>query len=116
MPNSDLAHSRFLGMLQFELEELAGFLDEKGKRRFRTRLLRFDPVVHTTEPFVHDYWEEVFVISGDLIVGEDGCEDGQRTFFSSTYACRPPGIDHGPFKSEGGCLLIEFHYYDNTAP
>jgi type IV secretion system protein TrbB len=28
MPNSDLAHSRFLGMLQFELEELAGFLDD----------------------------------------------------------------------------------------
>ena len=28
-----------------------------------------------------------------------------------TYACRPPGAAHGPFKSNGGCLLIESHYY-----
>ncbi|TMH20095.1 MAG: cupin, partial [Betaproteobacteria bacterium] len=38
---------------------LAGFLDEKTKRGFRTRHLRFDPGVYTAEPFVHDYWEEV---------------------------------------------------------
>ena len=27
--------------------------------------------VYTTKPFVHDYWEEVLLISGDLIVGND---------------------------------------------
>jgi hypothetical protein len=46
---------------------LAGSLDEKGKRGSRTRLLRFDPGIYTTAPFVHDYWEEVFLLSGDLM-------------------------------------------------
>ena len=31
-----------------------------------------------------------------------------------TYACRPPGVSHGPFKSENGCLLFEIHYYDES--
>jgi hypothetical protein len=25
--------------------------------------------------------------------------------------CRPPGAVHGPYKSTGGCLLLEVHYY-----
>jgi hypothetical protein len=25
---------------------------------------------------------------------------------------RPPGVYHGPFKSEGGCLLLETHFYN----
>ncbi len=29
-----------------------------------------------------------------------------------TYACRPPGAVHGPFRSERGCILLEIHYYD----
>lgn len=28
------------------------------------------------------------------------------------YCVRPPGVPHGPFKSETGCLLLEQHYYD----
>ena len=28
-----------------------------------------------------------------------------------TYACRPPGVHHGPFKSDNGCILYELHYY-----
>ena len=48
---------------------LASDLDESRKMGSRTRLLRFDPGVYTTAPFVHDHWEEVYLISGDLIVG-----------------------------------------------
>jgi len=44
---------------------LSGALDEKGKRGTRTRLLRFAPGEFTTAPFVHDYWEEVYLVSGD---------------------------------------------------
>ena len=66
----------------------------------------------TTEPFVHDYWEEVFQISGDLIVGNDAQGNGGEPFPPNTYACRPPGAYHGPFKSEKGCMLLEIHYYD----
>jgi hypothetical protein len=92
---------------------LAGFLDEKGKRGFRTRHLRFAPGVFTTAPFVHDYWEEVYLVSGDLVVGNDAQGNGGEAFGPSTYACRPPGTSHGPFKSVGGCLLLEIHIYDS---
>lgn len=91
---------------------LAGFLDEKNKRGFRTRHLRFEPGVYTTAPFVHDYWEEVYLLSGDLIVGNDKDGNGGVKFHPNTYACRPPGTFHGPFKSETGCLLLEVHIYD----
>lgn len=91
---------------------LSGALDEVGRRGTRTRLLRFAPGVFTTTPFVHDYWEEVFLVSGDLTVGNDAAGKGGEGFAPFTYACRPPGAYHGPFKSAGGCLLLEIHYYD----
>ena len=94
-----------------EQKVLAGALDEIGHRGSRTRLLRFVPGVFTTAPFVHDYWEEVFLVSGDLTVGNDAKGQGGENFAAGTYACRPPGAVHGPFKSNSGCLLYETHYY-----
>jgi len=91
---------------------LSGGLDEVGKRGSRTRLLRFVPGEFTTTPFVHDYWEEVFLVSGDLTVGNDATGAGGEAFPPFTYAVRPPGAFHGPFKSQGGCILLEMHYYD----
>lgn len=91
---------------------LTGELDEKDKRGSRTRFLRFAPGVFTTKPFVHDYWEEVYLVSGDLIVGNDEHGNHGESFQPNTYACRPPGAYHGPFKSVNGCLLLEIHYYD----
>jgi hypothetical protein len=96
----------------FKQKILAGELDEKNKRGNRTRLLRLDPGTFSTAPFVHDYWEEVFLLSGDLIVGNDAQGNGGEQFRNYTYAVRPPGAYHGPFKSETGCLLLETHYYD----
>ena len=97
-----------------EQQILAGSLDEKMRRGHRTRHLRFAPGVYTTEPFVHDYWEEVFLLSGDLVVGSDANGKGGEPFLPYTYACRPPGVHHGPFRSEKGCLLLEIHYYDES--
>jgi hypothetical protein len=91
---------------------LSGGLDETGKRGSRTRLLRFEPGVYTTVPFVHDYWEEVFLVKGDLTVGNDANGKGGEAFAPFTYACRPPGAYHGPFLSKNGCLLLEMHYFD----
>ena len=34
----------------------------RNKRGTRMRLLRFAPGVFTTKPFVHEYWEEVFLV------------------------------------------------------
>ena len=91
---------------------LAGAIDDDARTGSRTRLLRFDPGVYTTEPFVHDHWEEVYLVSGDLTVGNDANGEGGEPFDAGTYACRPPGALHGPFKSENGCVLFEIHYYD----
>lgn len=95
-----------------EQKILSGALDETRRRGSRTRLLRFAPGVFTTAPFVHDYWEEVYLMSGDLTVGNDAQGQGGEAFSPHTYACRPPGAAHGPFKSEGGCVLLEIQYYD----
>jgi ChrR Cupin-like domain len=94
-----------------EQKILAGSLDEAKKTGSRTRLLRFQPGIYTTEPFVHDYWEEVYLVEGDLTVGNDAHGHGGENFTAGTYACRPPGAVHGPFKSNRGCLLLESHYY-----
>lgn len=95
---------------------LASDIDEDRKTGSRTRLLKFEPGAFSTVPFVHDHWEEVYLAAGDLTVGNDAAGRGGENFLAPTYACRPPGVYHGPFKSEGGCLLYEIHYYDETSP
>jgi hypothetical protein len=55
---------------------LSGSLNEIAKSGRRSRLLRFAPGVYTTAPFVHDYWEEVYLVSGDLTVGSDERGEG----------------------------------------
>jgi hypothetical protein len=83
---------------------ISGRLNEDVKTGSRTRLLRFQPGAFTTEPFEHEYWEEVFLVSGDLKVNG-------VSYPPMTYACRPPHTPHGPFASETGCLLLETHFY-----
>ena len=97
--------------LGFWQNVLASDLDEVNKRGSRSRLLRIDPGTFSEKPFVHDHWEEVYLAEGDLIVGSDEQGNGGTQFHTPTYACRPPGVYHGPFKSEKGCLLFELHYY-----
>jgi hypothetical protein len=87
----------------FSQKVLASDLDEKAKRGSRTRLLRIEPGAYSTAPFVHDHWEEVFLVQGDLVVGNDAKGRGG-----------PPGVHHGPFTSKGGCLLYEIHYYETS--
>ena len=82
-----------------EQRSLAGSLDETNRTGNRTRLLRFRPGASTAAPVVHDYWEEVFVISGDLIVLDANNPANVQSFRQNTYACRPRGIRHGPFRS-----------------
>jgi hypothetical protein len=96
----------------FKQKILSGKLDTAHQTGGHTRLLKFAPGTHSTEPFEHDYWEEVFVISGDLWVGSDRNGEGGERFSAGTYCCRPPHVPHGPFRSVEGCLLLEQHYYD----
>ena len=90
---------------------LASDLDEKAKKGSRTRLLKIEPGAFSTVPFVHEYWEEVFLVSGDLVCGSDAQGKGGESFTGPTYCVRPPGVHHGPFTSKNGCLLLETHYY-----
>lgn len=91
---------------------ISGTLDRENRRGGHTRLLRWAPGSFTTEKIIHDYWEEVFIVSGDLWVSSEVDGTGGERFAANTYAVRPPGVWHGPFRSEGGALLIEMHYYD----
>ena len=70
-----------------------------------TRLLRFEAGVETTEPIVHDFWEEVWILEGELV------DLGKRqTFTAGMYACRPPGMIHGPYRVPTGCVTLELRY------
>src|SRR5260370_42553487 len=57
-----------------EQKILAGTLDEEGRSGSRTRLLHFTHEVFTTAPFIHEYWEDVYLINRDLTV----CSTPQR--------------------------------------
>jgi hypothetical protein len=72
-----------------------------------TRLMRFSPGADTSEygVMVHDFWEEIYIVAGELTDIALGQE-----FAAGMYACRPPGMQHGPFSSRGGATVIEFRY------
>jgi ChrR-like protein with cupin domain len=70
-----------------------------------TRLLRFEAGVETSEAISHDFWEEVWILEGELI------DLGKRqTFTAGMYACRPPGMLHGPYRVPTGCTTLEIRY------
>ena len=71
-----------------------------------TRLLRFSPGVETDEVIYHDFWEEVYILEGAL---HD--KTLNETFSNGMYACRPPGMPHGPYASPIGCTTFEVRYY-----
>src|SRR5438270_13408087 len=94
-----------------EQKILAGALDEAQKNGSRTRLLRFQPGIYTTEPFVHDYWEEVYLVEGDLTVGNDTAGQGGESITSLTDVWRPAGDVHGALTAHRGCLFRGIHYF-----
>lgn len=72
-----------------------------------TRIARLDPGTDTSElgSFSHDFSEEAYIIEGELTDLSLG-----TTFTPGMYACRPSGMVHGPYKTDKGCLLVEFRY------
>lgn len=72
------------------------------------RILEFAPGTDTSPNGVqvHDYKEELFIIEGcitDLTLEE--------TFTTGMVASRPPGMKHGPWKTNSGCTMYEVRYY-----
>ena len=78
-------------------------LSEEPEKMFITRLLKADPGAASTETFVHDFWEEVYILEGSQW-------DGDRHLKKGMYACRPPGMKHGPYRTEEGCVTLEIRY------
>ncbi len=73
-----------------------------------TRLLKFEPGTDTSPMGLqrHDFWEEVWIVDGSIHdLGLD------KTFRKGMYACRPPGMPHGPWISKEGCITFEVRYY-----
>ena len=73
-----------------------------------TRILRYEPGADSTPMGVqkHDFWEEVWIVEGALV--DLGTND---TYTAGMYACRPPGMRHGPYASPSGALLFEIRYH-----
>src|SRR2546427_10030704 len=66
-----------------------------------TRLLQFDTGVETSETIVHDFWEEVWILEGELTdLGK------KQTFTAGMYARRPPGTVHGPYRRPKRCRTL----------
>jgi hypothetical protein len=89
---------------------LADSLRHGSRSGHGTRLVKFEAGVRAPAS-VHDYWEEIYLISGDLCLVDDQGNEIQK-FDAPAFVCRGPGEVHGPFSSEGGCLMITIEYYD----
>ncbi len=72
-----------------------------------SRIVRLDPGADMSPMGVltHNFWEEVYIIHGDLTDLTKG-----ETFYGGMYACRPPYMKHGPYRSRNGCLMFESRY------
>jgi hypothetical protein len=55
---------------------------------------------------IHDFWEEVYILEGSLVDLTLG-----MTFKAGEYACRPPGMPHGPWRTDEGVLAFEARYH-----
>jgi hypothetical protein len=77
-----------------------------------TRMVRWEPGLDTSSagPVAHDYFEEVLILSGSL--HDLGL---RQTFSVGSYACRPPGMVHGPWTSADGCVMLEIQYAGDQA-
>lgn len=74
-----------------------------------TRITRWAAGTVSPDLSVHDWCEEVFIVSGSLSIGTPG--DEREVLEVGTYAVRPPHVPHGPFFTRDGCVMVEFLYY-----
>lgn len=113
----DEGWSPVAGYVGVEEKILSGALDAETGQGALTRLSRWAPGAAVTHPVSHAWCEEVFILSGTLSIGTaDASAEAATDLPAGTYAVRPPGIDHGPFFSRDGCLMIEFAYFPPPLP
>jgi len=72
------------------------------------------PGVICTSPnsvIVHGIPGDYTLADGDIISID---ADGERKVEAPGYASRSPGTMHGPVRSDGGCLILEFNWYEEN--
>lgn len=111
MPKPELEFFDPVSIEWSPIEGMDGMISEKIVSRDPdsgdyTRILKFEPGTVTTETLIHDFWEEVYIISGTLY---DKAK--KETYKEGYYACRPPGMTHGPYDIPDGCVTFEIRYY-----
>ncbi|MET9229481.1 cupin domain-containing protein [Lentzea sp. NPDC003310] len=67
-----------------------------------TRIARWAPGLETSGVLRHDYHEEVYLLEGELTDLTLG-----RTFTAGDFASRRPGMPHGPYRTDTGCVMLE---------
>ena len=87
-------------------------LASDGNSGVATRMLRFEPGTDTSVngTQTHVFWEEVYILEGAIY--DTGLK---KNFTAGMYACRPPGMKHGPWISKEGCTTFEVRYMSPPA-
>lgn len=85
------------------ISELVLYRDDDGSH---SRFLRIEPGVETDEVLTHEFYEEALILEGGLI---DLTLD--EAFTAGMYACRTPGMAHGPYAAPVGCTTFEVRYF-----
>lgn len=76
-------------------------LNEDAATGRKTLLQRWQPgAANVPRVFVHDYNEEIYIVEGDLTDTRL-----RQSWGKGAYAFRKPGMKHGPFTSNKGCLM-----------
>jgi hypothetical protein len=71
-----------------------------------SRFLRLDPGTETEGVLTHEFYEEAYILHGELVD-----RTLETSFTAGMYARRTPGMEHGPYRSPNGCLTFEVRYY-----
>lgn len=90
------------------------FMARDEKTGTYSRVVVFEPGFRTdafkkpeTKLQNHEYWEEIYVIEGTMY--DYGMN---KTFTKGYYGLRSPGVNHGPYGTDEGCILWECSWYD----
>jgi hypothetical protein len=98
------------GSLPWQATGQEGVLERVLSRDIRdpeilTRLARWQPGTSVAGVIAHGYVEEVYLLDGELTDVTLG-----RTFRAGEFASRPPGMPHGPYRTDSGCVMLETRY------
>lgn len=83
--------------------EMILYEEEDGSH---SRFLRLEPSTETEGVLTHDFHEEAYILQGELYD-----KTLEESFTQGMYACRAPGMEHGPYRSPNGCLTFEVRYF-----